>query len=131
MHSLLDIKSHDVDDDHVLQGGYNAEQIINMFDKNTDIIRLNDSIGGGGGDPMYPDSLKTLLKDLYVPIGLFTQVKPCSTRSFAHDGTCITDGMFNELSNLTNVMYKQGGTKKQSQSGLRKTKKATNEKVAN
>lgn len=133
MHSLLDIKAYDEDKDRVFQGGYNAEQIINMLggEKDTNIIRLNESIGGGGSSyssdggsaPIYSDNLKSLLKDLYVPIGLFTQIKPCSTRSFSHNGDCITDGMFNELSNLTNVMYKQGGTQKQTPAGLRKTKK--------
>jgi hypothetical protein len=116
MHAFIDIKTHNTtsggeDHDGTAQGGYNAERILDLFqepttDPNTIVLE------GGGHEPIFPDSLRELLKDLYVPIGLFTQIKPCTTRSYAHDGTCITDGAFNELDKITSVAYKLGGTRK-------------------
>jgi len=112
MHSFTDIKTHNIADDEepLYQGGYSAERIIDLFKSpQQDTIILE---GGGEHEPVFPDSLRELLKDLYVPIGLFTQIKPCSTRSYEHDGTCITEGAFNELNKLTSVIYKIGGTRK-------------------
>jgi hypothetical protein len=126
MHALLDVKEHDdyVDkDERLYQGGYNANKIMQLLDGGSATIVLD---GGGSNTPYYPDSLKELIKDLYVPIGLFTQIKPCSSRSYEHNGKCITDAMFNELNNLTSIVYKTASTRKQSiDAKPRKTRKNT------
>lgn len=128
MHALLDVKEHDDyedKDERIYQGGYNADKIMQLLDGGTGTATIVLD-GGGDNAPYYPDSLKELLKDLYVPIGLFTQIKPCSSRSYEHNGKCITDAMFNELDNLTSIVYKSACTRKQSiESKPRKTRKNT------
>lgn len=121
MHSLTDIKTYgdDSDDSEVLvQGGYAAERIIDLLQDNKKQDTLME-----GGNPLYSDNLRELLKDLYVPIGLFTHIKPCSTRSFEHSGACISDSMFDELDKLTSVAYKMGGTRKNAQTAEKQTKR--------
>jgi hypothetical protein len=112
MHTILDIKDYEDADTTSYQGGYRADKIIDILEDKQHQDDQPIILDGGGQNPIYPDGLRELLKDLYVPIGLFTQIKPCSTRSFSHDGTCITDGIFNELDTLTSVLYKSGGTVK-------------------